>query len=102
MRILATGATGYIGHRVSAALARAGHTVLGLTRDTTSSAARDLLVNEVEPVKGDFADPDSWRGYLDGTDAVIHRDSSVDTPAFRRGRNRTPAEQGRESRFAAR
>ncbi|WP_331744631.1 hypothetical protein [Streptomyces mirabilis] len=32
----------------------------------------------------------------------FHRDSSVDTPAFRRGRNRTPAEQGRESRFAAR
>ncbi|MGW1563555.1 hypothetical protein ACWCQ1_44830 [Streptomyces sp. NPDC002144] len=31
-----------------------------------------------------------------------HRDSSVDTPAFRRGRKRTPAEQGRESRCAAR
>src|SRR5690606_15580493 len=27
---------------------------------------------------------------------------SVETPAFRRGRNRTPAEQGRGSRFAAR
>ncbi|MEU6421004.1 hypothetical protein [Streptomyces spiralis] len=31
-----------------------------------------------------------------------HRNSSVDTPAFRRGRKRTPAEQGRESRFALR
>ncbi|MFD7057606.1 NAD-dependent epimerase/dehydratase family protein [Streptomyces mirabilis] len=80
MRILVIGATGYIGHRVSAALARAGHTVLGLTRDTTSSAARDLLVNEVEPVKGDFADPDSWRGYLDGTDAVIHFLMDMDDP----------------------
>jgi hypothetical protein len=35
-----------------------------------------------------------------GLAAAIHRDSSVDTPVFRRGRKGTPAEQGRESRFA--
>ncbi|MEV6957455.1 NAD(P)-dependent oxidoreductase [Streptomyces sp. NPDC051183] len=72
MQILVIGATGYAGRRVSAALARAGHTVLGLARDTTTPAARDLAVNEVTAVKGDFSQPDTWRGHLDGTDAVVH------------------------------
>ncbi|MEU2866614.1 hypothetical protein ABZ672_51700, partial [Streptomyces mirabilis] len=61
------------------------------------------------PVKGDLEEPRDRqcprrrrpdRAGSRGA-AVVHRDSSVDTPAFRRGRNRTPAEQGRESRFAA-
>ncbi|QDN74649.1 hypothetical protein FNV64_01980 [Streptomyces sp. S1A1-7] len=42
-----------------------------------------------------------WAAYFRFGNSA-HRDSSVDTPAFRRGRKRTPAEQGRESRFAAR
>ncbi|MFJ2558076.1 MULTISPECIES: NAD-dependent epimerase/dehydratase family protein [unclassified Streptomyces] len=41
MQILVIGATGYAGRRVSAALARAGHTVLGLARD--ASAPRPAL-----------------------------------------------------------
>jgi nucleoside-diphosphate-sugar epimerase len=72
MQILVIGATGYAGRRVSAALARAGHTVLGLTRDTTTPAARNLVIDEVTPVRGDFSQPETWRGHLDGTDAVVH------------------------------
>ncbi|WP_328498623.1 NAD-dependent epimerase/dehydratase family protein [Streptomyces sp. NBC_00414] len=72
MKILVTGATGYAGRRVSTALARAGHTVLGLTRDTATEAARDLTVDEVTPVQGDLSRPESWRDHLDGTDAVVH------------------------------
>ncbi|WP_367124298.1 NAD-dependent epimerase/dehydratase family protein [Streptomyces phytohabitans] len=72
MQILVIGATGYAGQHVSAALARAGHTVRGLTRDPDSPAARRLTVAEVTPVRGDFARPESWRGHLDGTDAVVH------------------------------
>jgi nucleoside-diphosphate-sugar epimerase len=72
MQILVIGATGYAGRRVSAALARAGHTVLGLARDTNAPAARDLAVNEVTPVQGDFSQPETWRGHLDGTDAIVH------------------------------
>ncbi|GAA0996854.1 NAD-dependent epimerase/dehydratase family protein [Streptomyces rhizosphaericus] len=72
MQILVIGATGYAGRRVSTALARAGHTVLGLTRDTTTPAARDLAVNEVTPVEGDFSQPETWRGHLEGADAVVH------------------------------
>jgi nucleoside-diphosphate-sugar epimerase len=72
MQILVIGATGYAGRRVSAALARAGHRVLGLTRDTTGQAARELRIGEVTPVEGDFTKPETWRGHLDGTDAVVH------------------------------
>ncbi|MFD4118223.1 NAD-dependent epimerase/dehydratase family protein [Streptomyces niveus] len=72
MQILVIGATGYAGRRVSAALARSGHTVLGLARDTATPAARDLAINEVTPAQGDFSKPDTWRGHLDGTDAVVH------------------------------
>ncbi|NJP99932.1 NAD-dependent epimerase/dehydratase family protein [Streptomyces zingiberis] len=72
MQILVIGATGYAGRRVSAALARAGHTVLGLARDTTTQAAGDLVLNEVTPVQGDFSNPGTWRSHLDGTDAVVH------------------------------
>ncbi|MFE9680657.1 NAD-dependent epimerase/dehydratase family protein [Streptomyces sp. NPDC006285] len=72
MQILVTGATGYAGRRVSTALARAGHTVLGLTRDAGSPAARDLAVGEVTPVQGDVTRPESWRAHLDGTDAAVH------------------------------
>ncbi|MFD9705168.1 NAD-dependent epimerase/dehydratase family protein [Lentzea sp. NPDC059081] len=79
MQILVTGATGYAGRRVSAALARAGHTVLGLTRDP--STAHDLRVDEVTPVEGDLAKPDTWRAHLDGTDAVVHLVMDLDDPA---------------------
>ncbi|MFG3289169.1 NAD-dependent epimerase/dehydratase family protein [Streptomyces sp. NPDC048179] len=80
MQILVIGVTGYAGRRVSAALARAGHTVLGLTRDPASPAVRDLTVNEVTPVKGDFAVPESWRGYLEGTDAIVQLVMDVNDP----------------------
>ncbi|GAA2703260.1 NAD-dependent epimerase/dehydratase family protein [Actinoplanes palleronii] len=72
MQILVIGATGYAGRRVSAALARAGHTVLGMTRDAGSAGARELAAAEVVPVEGDLTRPESWRGHLTGTDAVVH------------------------------
>ncbi|USX49992.1 NAD(P)-dependent oxidoreductase [Lentzea sp. HUAS12] len=78
MQILVTGATGYAGRRVSAALARAGHTVLGLTRDPATAA--DLVVDEVTPVRGDLAKPDTWREHLDGTDAVVHLVMDLNDP----------------------
>ena len=79
MQILVTGANGYAGRHVSAALARAGHAVLGLTRDPAN--ARDLFVDEVTPVQGDLAQPGTWRDHLDGTDAVVHLLMDRDDPA---------------------
>ncbi|MFF3707958.1 NAD-dependent epimerase/dehydratase family protein [Streptomyces phaeochromogenes] len=72
MKVLVIGATGYAGRRVSTALSRAGHSVLGLARDTDGPAARELAVNEVTPVRGDFSEPETWRAHLEGTDVVVH------------------------------
>ncbi|MFE2842040.1 NmrA family NAD(P)-binding protein [Streptomyces scopuliridis] len=66
------GATGCAGSRVSAAPARAGHTVLGLARDLDSPAARQLTIAEATPVQGDFSRPETWRAHLNGVDAVVH------------------------------
>ncbi|MFF9206545.1 NAD-dependent epimerase/dehydratase family protein [Streptomyces sp. NPDC014986] len=81
MQILVIGATGYAGRRVSTALSRAGHTVLGLARDTDSPAARALVADEVTPVPGDFSRPETWRGHLEGTDAVVHLLMDMSDPA---------------------
>jgi hypothetical protein len=67
------------GAREAATDVRAGHTVLGLTRDP--STARDLVVDEVAPVAGDLAQPDTWRPHLDGTDAVVHLVMDLNDPA---------------------
>src|SRR5204863_6520564 len=58
MQVFVTGATGYIGFAVSAALRRAGHRVWGLARSETK--ARRLAQHEIEPVIGDLADPKTY------------------------------------------
>jgi len=60
MQVFVTGATGYIGFAVAAALRRAGHRVRGLAR--SEAKARRLVQHEIEPVIGDLADP---KTYLD-------------------------------------
>ena len=80
MKILVTGATGYAGIQISAALRRDGHTVLGLTRDADGPRARSLAVAEVTPVNGDISDADSYRPHLDDVDAVVHAVLDMNDP----------------------
>jgi nucleoside-diphosphate-sugar epimerase len=54
MRILVTGATGYIGSAVARALLDGGHDVLGLAR--SEGATTSLRDAAIEPVSGDFTD----------------------------------------------
>jgi nucleoside-diphosphate-sugar epimerase len=55
MKVLVTGATGYLGAVAADALAMRGHQVLGLARsDRSASAVRE---RGIEPVMGDFGDP---------------------------------------------
>ena len=54
MRVLVTGATGYIGGAVAGALLNGSHHVLGLARSERSAAI--LRDQGVEPVMGDFGD----------------------------------------------
>ncbi|WP_067831699.1 NAD-dependent epimerase/dehydratase family protein [Actinomadura kijaniata] len=66
MRVLVTGAAGYVGYAVGRRLVAAGHEVAGLVRD----AARDLPPG-VRPVVGDLLDAASLT--FDGPfDAVVH------------------------------
>jgi nucleoside-diphosphate-sugar epimerase len=70
MQVFVTGATGYIGFAVSAALRRHGHRVWGLARNETKAAR--LARHEIEPVSGDLADPKSYADVAAHCSVLIH------------------------------
>ncbi len=70
MKVFVTGATGYIGSAVAAALARAGHEVFGLVRSTDKAA--QLAAREIRPVLGSMDDPASYRGTADNCQVQVH------------------------------
>lgn len=67
MRILLTGATGFIGRHLTAALLRHGHTVRAAVRDD-----KPLSAGVECAVIGDIGGLPDWRSALSGVDAVIH------------------------------
>jgi nucleoside-diphosphate-sugar epimerase len=69
MKVIVFGATGFIGHEIALALARAGHTVIGTTRSAES--AKKLESEEIIPKVCDPADPSQYREDLAGVDVVI-------------------------------
>lgn len=74
MRVLVTGAAGFIGSHVLEAMAAAGHEVRGL--DSLSPAVHDgrpsYLPNESELRVADIRDPAAVDDALEGVDAVCH------------------------------
>lgn len=70
MRIFVTGASGYIGAAVAAALARAGHEVLGLVR--SESRGREGAGQEVRPVVGSLEEPRAWIESARESEVLIH------------------------------
>jgi NADH dehydrogenase len=70
MRVLLTGATGYVGSYVLRELLDRGHTPRCLVR----GGAADLAVQEdaVEVAPGDVTEPESLDGAVAGCDAVVH------------------------------
>jgi NADH dehydrogenase len=68
MRVLVTGATGFVGTHLVRALVKAGHDVRALSR----TASRDSVPSGAEPVAGDVTEPSSLRSALAGVDAVVH------------------------------
>lgn len=70
MKILLTGATGFVGSAVLRALCRRGHTVRALVR--ARSDRRNLAGEDVEVVVGDLTDVASLRRSMAGCMALFH------------------------------
>ncbi len=68
MRVLVTGAGGFLGRAVVAAAARAGHEVVAMVRPASRGGAAMPGVTEIA---GDLRQPGPWRDALD-VDAVVH------------------------------
>jgi nucleoside-diphosphate-sugar epimerase len=70
MKVFLTGASGYIGGSVAAALLSAGHDVAGLVRST--QRADQVRTQGIEPVLGTLGDTGLLAGMAHETDAVIN------------------------------
>ena len=73
MRVLLTGATGYIGSHTAGALVKAGHDVVALVRDEGRLAAALAPHGiTVDHAPGDMTDPHAVAAAMDGCEAVVH------------------------------
>src|SRR2546422_5953296 len=86
-----TGATGFIGGRVTRQLVAAGHNVVAIARSPES--ARDLESIGVDVRRGDITNPDSLRGPMAGVDGC-----STSRAGTRSGRGTRRRESGSTSR----
>ncbi len=68
MKVLITGATGYLGGHVARRLATAGHTVVALARPGREGS----VPAGCRPFVGDVLDPASLYRALDGCEALVH------------------------------
>lgn len=75
MNVLLTGATGYLGSAVLAALLADGHTVRAHLRST---ASEQRPPDGAEPVRGELTDPAWLRGQLKDVDGIVHAASPND------------------------
>ncbi|GAA3394146.1 SDR family oxidoreductase [Cryptosporangium minutisporangium] len=81
MRILVTGATGYIGGRLVPRLLEQGHHVRCLAR--TPAKLRDLpWASRIEIVQGDVTDPEVVRTAADGIDVLYYLVHSLGSRGF--------------------
>ena len=76
MRVLVTGATGFVGFHVARTLRARGHGVRVLAR-SLEKAQRVFASEPVEIACGDMTDADAVRAALAGCDAFVHAAASV-------------------------
>lgn len=78
MRVLVTGATGFVGGWIAKTVHEHGHEVRLLARNAEkAAAAAPFLDFDPDVVVGDIGDHDAVRRALDGCDAVIHAAAEV-------------------------
>lgn len=70
MKILVTGATGYVGSAIAEKLQESGHQVIGTAR--SDSSAEKLQARGYEVVRGDMNAPESFSAAARSADGVIH------------------------------
>jgi uncharacterized protein YbjT (DUF2867 family) len=87
MRVLVTGATGFVGSNLLPSLLDAGHDVVAMTRD----ADRYDPPDGVEVVEGDLLEAESLAGDFDGVDAAYYLVHSLQTGGDFEERDRTAA-----------
>ena len=69
MKVLVTGASGFIGRPLTAALAEAGYQVRAAVRDPRGQSFSPGIEVAIQP---DLASPVFWSPLLSGMDAVVH------------------------------
>lgn len=79
MRVLVTGATGFIGFHTASRLLVEGHSVRALVRDVAKAdrVLGKLGLGEDAFAVGDMTDSDAVAGAMEGCDAVIHAAADV-------------------------
>jgi nucleoside-diphosphate-sugar epimerase len=83
VKVLITGASGFIGRRLAEEIARRGHEIAALVRKTSRTAPLERI--PVELVVGDLSDPGSLGPAVSGRDVVFHLAGvvqAVDEAAF--------------------
>src|SRR5262249_15170912 len=72
MRVFVTGASGYAGFHAAFRFAAAGHIVTAVVRHPEQRRLQILRMQEITIIRGDVAQPETYRAELEKNDVIIH------------------------------